>query len=73
VTSDDRCWPFFTVKEVLNVAESNFRFAPKADIQNIRSGADLNGCLWPKADIRTPKIDGADEINAPIARCKGSL
>ena len=29
--------------------------------------------FWPKADIRTPIIDGADEINAPIARCKGSL
>ncbi len=24
---------------------------PKADIQNVRIGTDLNGCLWPKADI----------------------
>ncbi len=23
-------WPFFTVKEVLNVAESNFRFVPES-------------------------------------------
>ncbi len=26
---------------------------PKADIQNLRIGAGLYGCLWPKADIRT--------------------
>ncbi len=25
---------------------------PKADIQSVRIGVDLNGCLWPKADIR---------------------
>ncbi len=25
-----RFWPFFTVKEVLNVTESNFRFAPES-------------------------------------------
>ncbi len=23
-------WPFFTVKEVLNVVESNFRFVPES-------------------------------------------
>ncbi len=28
--SDVRFWPFFTVKEVLNVAESNFRFVPES-------------------------------------------
>ncbi len=26
---------------------------PKADVQNVRIGIDLNVCLWPKADIRT--------------------
>ena len=44
-------WPFFTVKEVLNVAESNFRFAPKADIQNIRLGSEPNVRFWPKAAV----------------------
>jgi hypothetical protein len=28
---------------------------PKADIQSVRIGVDLNGCLWPKADIRILK------------------
>ncbi len=26
---------------------------PKADIQNVRIGIALDGCLWPKADIET--------------------
>ncbi len=26
---------------------------PKADVQNVRDGVELNGCSWPKADIRT--------------------
>jgi len=25
---------------------------PKADIQNVRIGAGLYGCFWPKADVR---------------------
>ncbi len=25
---------------------------PKAAVQNIRVGADLNVCLWPKAAVR---------------------
>ncbi len=25
---------------------------PKADIQNVRVGVELNVCLWPKADIQ---------------------
>ncbi len=25
---------------------------PKADIQNVRIGIVLDGCLWPKADVR---------------------
>ncbi len=24
---------------------------PKADVQNVRIGIDLNVCLWPKADV----------------------
>ncbi len=25
---------------------------PKADVQNVRIGVELDVCLWPKADIR---------------------
>jgi len=25
---------------------------PKADVQKVRIGTDLNGCLWPEADVR---------------------
>ncbi len=45
----------------------------KADVQNVRVGVELNVRLWPKADIRILRIDGADEIDAPIARCKKPL
>ncbi len=26
---------------------------PKADVQNVRIGIELNVCFWPKADIET--------------------
>ena len=29
---------------------------PKADVQDVGVGTDLNVCLWPKADIRTESI-----------------
>jgi len=34
---------------------------------------NVNVRYWPIADIRTPRIDGADEINARIAGCKKPL
>ncbi len=38
---------------------------PKADVQNVRVGTELDGCFWPKADIHeqcltatlAPKLD----------------
>jgi len=31
---------------------------PKADVQNIRVGAELNVCLWPEADVQISRYAG---------------
>ncbi len=45
--------------------------SPKADIQNIRPGADLNVCFWPKADIGQPRNTQHWQVRTITKRKRG--
>ncbi len=50
---------------------------PKADVQNVRIGTDLNVCLWPKADIRVlelrARVNGRNRPKADVRRCENQV
>ncbi len=54
--SDGRFWPFFTVKEVLNVAESNFRFVPESGHSGYTFG-DRSECLLMAVSSRSLTVN----------------
>ncbi len=49
-------WPFFTVKEVLNVAESNFRFVPESGHSEYTSGG-RSECLLMAESSRSLTVN----------------
>ncbi len=44
-------WPFLSVDEVLNGAESDFRFVLESGRSECTGQGRPDGCFWPKADI----------------------
>ena len=52
----DRSWPFFTVKEVLNVAESNLRFVPESGHSEYTFGG-RSECLLMAESGRTLTVN----------------